>query len=82
MGGHGDRSASGSISTGRRATVEPRNPETWYELGAYEYELRRYRDAYRDLNQSYTLDRYGPAGVKGGLLDQARCKVDPSTCPK
>jgi hypothetical protein len=61
---------------------EPRNPETWYELGAYEYELRRYRDAYRDLNQSYTLDRYGPAGVKGGLLDQARCKVDPSTCPK
>jgi hypothetical protein len=61
---------------------EPRNPETWYELGAYEYDLRRYRDAYRDLNQSYTLDRYGPAGVKGGLLDQARCKVDPSTCPK
>ncbi|HEX6663925.1 MAG TPA: O-antigen ligase family protein [Gaiellaceae bacterium] len=61
---------------------EPRNPETWYELGAYEYDLKRYRDAYRDLNQSYTLDRYGPAGVKGGLLDQARCKVDPATCPK
>jgi O-antigen ligase/polysaccharide polymerase Wzy-like membrane protein len=61
---------------------EPKNPETWYELGAYEYDLGRYRAAYRDLNQSYTLDRYGPAGVKGGLLDQARCKVDPATCPK
>jgi O-Antigen ligase len=76
--------------------LEPKNPETWYELGAYEYDLakrayglkryreadKRYRDAYRDLNQSYTLDRYGPAGVKGGLLDRARCKVDPATCPK
>jgi hypothetical protein len=61
---------------------EPKNPETWYELGAYELELRRPRDAYRDLNQSYTLDRYGPAGQPGSLLDVARCRIDPATCPK
>jgi hypothetical protein len=63
--------------------LEPKNAETWYELGVFELRyLRRPRDAYRDLNQSYTLDRYGPASVKGGALDQARCLVDPSTCPK
>jgi hypothetical protein len=62
---------------------EPKNPETWYELGWFELNvLKRPRAAYRDLNQSYTLDRYGPAGEKGGALDQARCQVDPATCPK
>jgi hypothetical protein len=61
--------------------LEPKNAETWYELGYFELKyLRRPRDAYRDLNQSYTLDRYGPASVKGGALDQARCLVDPATC--
>jgi tetratricopeptide (TPR) repeat protein len=61
---------------------EPKNPETWYELGAYELQLHRPRAAYRDLNQSYTLDRYGPAGQPGSLLDVARCRIDPATCPK
>ena len=61
--------------------LEPKNAETWYELGYFELRyLHRPRDAYRDLNQSYTLDRYGPASVKGGALDQARCLVDPATC--
>jgi O-Antigen ligase len=62
--------------------LEPKNAETWYELGYFELRyLRQPRAAYRDLNQSYTLDRYGPASVKGGALDQARCLVDPATCP-
>src|SRR5439155_1569883 len=61
---------------------EPTNPETWYQLGAFELRyLKRPRDAYRDLNESYTLDSYGPASLKGGPLDQARCKIDPATCP-
>jgi O-antigen ligase/polysaccharide polymerase Wzy-like membrane protein len=60
---------------------EPKNPETWYQLGVYELEIGMSRAAYRDLNRSYTLDRYGPAGVKGGPLDQARCEIDPATCP-
>jgi hypothetical protein len=60
---------------------EPKSPETWYQLGVYELEIGMTRAAYRDLNHSYTLDRYGPAGVKGGPLDQARCDIDPATCP-
>jgi tetratricopeptide (TPR) repeat protein len=66
----------------RARDLEPTNPETWYQLGAFELQyLKRPRDAYRDLNQSYTLDSYGPASLEGGPLDQARCKVDPATCP-
>jgi hypothetical protein len=60
---------------------EPKNPETWYQLGAFELEIGKTRAAYRDLNQSYTLDPHGPAGLKGGLLDRARCDIDPATCP-
>jgi hypothetical protein len=66
----------------RAVELEPKNPETWYQLGYFELRyLGRYRAAYRDLNHSYTLDSNGPAGIKGGGLDQARCKIDPATCP-
>jgi len=65
----------------RARDLEPTNPETWYQLGAFELYINRPRDAYRDLNHSYTLDSYGPASLKGGPLDQARCKIDPATCP-
>jgi O-Antigen ligase len=65
----------------RARDLEPTNPETWYQLGAFELLINRPRAAYRDLNQSYTLDSYGPASVKGGPLDQARCRIDPATCP-
>ena len=64
----------------RARDLEPMNPETWYQLGAFELYINRPRDAYRDLNHSYTLDSYGPASLKGGPLDQARCKIDPATC--
>ena len=65
----------------RARDLEPTNPETWYQLGAFELIIKRPRDAYRDLNHSYTLDSYGPASLKGGPLDQARCAIDPATCP-
>jgi O-Antigen ligase len=65
----------------RARDLEPTNPETWYQLGAFELFIDRPRAAYRDLNHSYTLDSYGPASLKGGALDQARCKIDPATCP-
>ena len=64
--------------------LEPTNPETWYQLGAFELQyLNRPRDAYRDLNHSYTLDNtlFGPKTPAGHQLDEARCKVDPATCP-
>lgn len=67
----------------RARDLEPKNPETWYVLGEFELKtLMRPRDAYRDLNQSYTLDEYGPAGQPGSALDEARCQIDPATCPE
>jgi tetratricopeptide (TPR) repeat protein len=69
----------------RARDLEPKNPETWYELGAFELDvLLRPRDAYRDLNHAYTLDRYifGPGTAPGDALDRARCVIDPATCPK
>jgi tetratricopeptide (TPR) repeat protein len=64
--------------------LEPTNPETWYQLGSFELQyLDRPRDAYRDLNHAYTLDHtlFGPKTLAGDQLDQARCKIDPATCP-
>jgi hypothetical protein len=67
----------------RARDLEPTNPETWYQLGAFELFIKRPRDAYRDLNHSYTLDNFlfGPKTLAGRQLDEARCKVDPATCP-
>jgi hypothetical protein len=62
---------------------EPKNPETWFELGVFELKiLRRPRDALRDLNRAYTLDRYmfSRENAAGRALDEARCLVDPATC--
>jgi hypothetical protein len=81
-----ERSRTEALQLYREARdLEPKNAETWYELGAYELNvLQRPRDAYRDLNQAYTLDRFlfGSKDVPGRTLDRARCLVDPSTCPK
>jgi hypothetical protein len=67
----------------RARDLEPTNPETWYQLGAFELFIKRPRAAYRDLNHSYTLDNFlfGPKTLAGHQLDEARCKVDPATCP-
>jgi hypothetical protein len=62
--------------------LEPTNPDPWYQLGAFELSRRHWRAAYAALNRSYALDAFGPLGHRGSLLDQARCKVDPSTCPR
>src|SRR5436190_4276586 len=59
---------------------EPLNPDTWYELGAFYMRRHRWRDAYDALNRSYSLNRFGLVGRKGGLLDLARCEIDPVTC--
>src|SRR3954447_16868028 len=64
--------------------LEPKNPDTWYELGAFElHALKRPRAAYRDLNHAYTLDNFlfAKRSTPGRDLDRARCEIDPSTCP-
>jgi hypothetical protein len=56
--------------------LQPENSSTWYALGSYELFTGRYRAALHDLDRAYGLDPYGPAGRPGGLLDQARAKVE------
>jgi hypothetical protein len=71
------RNVDAAVREYRRAVdLQPDNSETWFALGAYEFDVGRYQAAYRDLNEAYTIDPFGPAGRKGGLLDQARDKVN------
>lgn len=61
--------------------LQPENPETWYTLGIYEFQvLRNMCAAYRFLNNAYTLDPSGNQWVKGGPLDVSRDAVNNGAC--
>ena len=60
--------------------LQPENPETWYELGLYEYDRRLYCQAYRHLNEAYTLDPKSTRWVADGPLDVARDVVNTGRC--
>ena len=80
-----ERNAKALTLYRKAVDLEPKNAETWYELGSFELmSLRRPRAAYRDLNHAYTLDHniFGPGTLPGRALDAARCQIDPATCPK
>jgi O-antigen ligase len=60
--------------------LQPDNPETWYTLGIFEFQVKdNMCAAYRFLNNSWTLD---PAGqwLPGGPLDVAREAVNAGGC--
>jgi cytochrome c-type biogenesis protein CcmH/NrfG len=65
----------------RATRLQPENPETWIALGQYELCFGDVFVAYRALNQAYTLDPFGQAGIPGGLLDQARNAVEKKGTP-
>ena len=74
--------SGGAVDQYRRATrLQPENPDTWVALGRYELCFGDVFDAYRALNQAYTLDPFGPAGIPGGPLDQARAAVEKRGTP-
>jgi len=61
--------------------LQPENPETWYELGLYEFDRGDRCSAYVHLNEAYTLDPAGRQWVRDGPLDQAREWVnEPGNC--
>ncbi len=73
---------SGAVREYRRATgLQPENPDTWVALGRYELCFGDVADAYRALNHAYTLDPFGPTGIPGGPLDQARAAVEKRGTP-
>ncbi len=62
--------------------LQPENPETWYALGLFEFQVdpRRLCAAYRFLNQAYTLDPVGQQWRRGGPLDSSREAVNRGAC--
>jgi O-Antigen ligase len=65
----------------RAVELQPDNPETWYTLGIFEFEVRgNLCAAYRFLNNAYTLDPSGSEWQKGGPLDVARDTVNEGGC--
>lgn len=61
--------------------LQPENPETWYALGLYEFQVRgNLCAAYRFLNDAYTRDPAGNQWLPGGPLDVAREAVNEGAC--
>jgi hypothetical protein len=61
--------------------LQPDNPETWYALGIFEFDVRdNLCAAYRFLNNAYTLDPVGNQWVEDGPLDIARDSVNAGGC--
>ncbi len=65
----------------REATrLQPENPESWYQLGLYEFDIGDRCGAYRDLNQAYTLDPAGKQWTPGGPLVVSLAWVNAGNC--
>jgi hypothetical protein len=61
--------------------LQPDNPETWYTLGSFQFDVRKNLcAAYRFLNNAYTLDPSGSQWRKGGPLDVSRDAVNAGGC--
>ena len=65
----------------REATrLQPKNPESWLQLGLYEFDIGDRCGAYRDLNEAFTLDPAGKQWTRGGPLDLSRDWVNAGNC--
>ena len=65
----------------REATrLQPKNPESWLQLGLYEFDIGDRCAAYRDLNQAYTLDPAGKQWRPGGPLVVSLAWVNAGNC--
>lgn len=77
----GRRFAGAETRYVRAVELQPGNPETWYALGLYEFQVRgNMCAAYQFLNEAYTLDPAGNQWVEGGPLDVARDAVNSGAC--
>jgi len=65
----------------RAVELQPENPELWYTLGLFQFDVRdNMCAAYRYLNEAYTLDPAGNQWVEGGPLDVAKDAVNAGGC--
>lgn len=69
----------------RAVSLEPRSSETWFALGLFLEEHQAWKPAYEAFSHAWQYDRFGPAGLPCGALDQARHKALgtwPASCPR
>jgi len=69
----------------QEVSVEPESSATWLDLGGFYAYHRSWRNAYFAFDKAWKYDRFGPAGVPCGVLDQARHTVFhvwPPSCPR
>ena len=65
----------------REATrLQPENPESWLQLGLYEFDIGDRCAAYRHLNEAYTLDPAGRQWTRGGPLELSLAWVNAGNC--
>jgi tetratricopeptide (TPR) repeat protein len=65
----------------REATrLQPKNPESWLQLGLYEFDIGDRCAAYRHLNEAYTLDPAGKQWTPGGPLVVSLAWVNAGNC--
>ncbi|HEY2542189.1 MAG TPA: O-antigen ligase family protein [Gaiellaceae bacterium] len=65
-------------------SLEPDNEFVWLDVGDFYWDTHQWAKAYLAYSQAWHDDRYGPAGIPCGRLDQARHKVLqvwPPSCP-
>jgi hypothetical protein len=69
----------------QEVSLEPGNSSTWLDLGGFYAFHKAWKPAYRAYSKAWTLDRFGPAGIPCGVLDQARHEALgtwPVSCPR
>jgi tetratricopeptide (TPR) repeat protein len=70
-----------ALETYREATrLQPKNPESWLQLGLYEFDVGDRCGAYRHLNEAYTLDPAGKEWTPGGPLEVSLDWVNAGNC--
>jgi tetratricopeptide (TPR) repeat protein len=71
-GAHVERDEEAALAAYRRAAeLQPENPESWYQLGLYEFSRGDRCSAYVHLNRSYTLDPAAKHWTPDSELEQA-----------
>jgi hypothetical protein len=69
----------------QEVSLEPGNSSTWLDLGDFYSSHEAWKLAYRAYSKAWALNRFGPAGIPCGVLDQARHKALgtwPPSCPR
>jgi tetratricopeptide (TPR) repeat protein len=65
-------------------SLEPQSSETWFALGLFYRDHGAWKRAYDAFSKAWSYNKFGPAGIPCGELDQARHHVTgkwPPSCP-